>query len=140
MTRDKWIKMTPDEKRIKIAELCGWTRIRSQDDAVCPIEDIGCGFVGLPPNQRENVLWAEGDGRSPEVNWPIPDYLNDISAVHDAEFCLDHLWDDKYPGASAWDEFMKNLEIIVGSRGYVDVWKATAAQRAEALVLTMEPE
>lgn len=29
MTREKWSKMSPDERRIKVAKLCGWRDISS---------------------------------------------------------------------------------------------------------------
>ena len=62
MTRDDWKKMTPDERRIKIAELCGWTEIKSTNGVI----------IGIDPDPIER------DYRN-----RIPDYLNDLNAIHE---------------------------------------------------------
>lgn len=53
--------MTQQEKRIKIAETCGWT----------DITDDGMGTIGTDPQ----------DGRRED----IPDYFYDLNACHDME-------------------------------------------------------
>lgn len=60
--------MTQEEKRIKLAETEGWTKIREQDyDHGCSGDDIRQFWVGLSPNT--------GDMEQ------IPDYFNDLNAV-----------------------------------------------------------
>ena len=133
MTRKQWAKLSDDEKRIKVAELCGWKKTTYR-------------ALGYKRGAVDAELWLDAKEDQHEEyeldgeRYPFPDYLNDLNAMHEAEQLLHHLWDKKHPGASAWDEFMRQLELVVGDRGWVATWNATAAQRAEAFVLTKEPE
>jgi hypothetical protein len=95
--------MTEQEQRIAIAEACGWY-------------DIG------EPTWNKRVLGMLGQG--PLRN--IPDYLNDLNAMHDAEKMIqknaDHVFD-----------YMDNLEQVTSFVPHF----ATAAQRAEAFLRTL---
>lgn len=130
MTRKKWASMTPDERRIRLAQLCGWKVMRHG-----PVMASGCyGCFGYPPGYYD---WA---GYS---NCTVPDYENDLNAIHEAYISLDPLQQHSFkchlgrmfeassgqPGMLADDDC-----------GYFDAQCATAAQRAEALALTLEPE
>ena len=64
--------MTPEQQRIKIAEVLGWTRIRPIDQATCDESLVGCGYEGMS-KQRAGCYR------------PIPDYLNDLNACHEME-------------------------------------------------------
>lgn len=96
--------MTQEEKRIKIAEACGWKSI----------ERLRTGWHG----------WHE-QGPLEE----LPDYLYDLNAMHEAEkvICGD---DFSAPG---WLRYLCTLDKVINQRRA----HATAAQRAEALGLTL---
>lgn len=105
MTHDKWIKLTPEKQRIKIAELCGYRWLADVHTT------INYAFL----NDAEEMS-------------RVPDYLNDLNAMHEVENTMpEHKW-------NIYDDI---LETIVDA-GFI--WNATAAERAEAFVLTMEPE
>ncbi len=91
--------MTPESQRIGIAEACGWKNVKQ----------IGGGelwhSVGDPPNSVHHEL--------------LPDYLNDLNAMHEAEKVL--------TGEQAW-QYVQLLAVDG------DGWCATAAQRAEAFL------
>lgn len=117
--------MTPDQQRIAIAKWCGWKCLRGETDT---------------PIKRPTAHWFRPDG-SPAHSWPctvdngidlgyLPDYLNDLNAMHEAEGKL--LPDQK--------DFYAN-SIIVPAHG--PHWRfncihATAGQRAEALLKTID--
>ena len=58
--------MNQQEKRIKIAEVCGWSDIHERGNRIL-------GTCSKPE-------WREDS--------PIPDYFNDLNACHEAEICL----------------------------------------------------
>ena len=96
--------MTPEQQRIAIAEECGWTEI----------SDWGAGGI---------------NGKHPTEPWVevIPDYLNDLNAMHAAE--------DTMGDPQLWTEYDNQLASVMDHVG----WKyhATAEQRAEAFGLTL---
>lgn len=108
--------MTQEEKRIKLAETAGW-KVHPKDR-----------FIVIPPNSPHSVQPLS----------TIPDYFNDLNAVHELEKVLaDRCKENDYwffirellgfsDAQSDWDE--------------VDHFKAvhaTAAQRCEALGKTL---
>lgn len=109
--------MNNKQINIRIAEACGWTFINQVDKRL----------HGLPP-----------DGKKDRYTSPLPDYCNDLNAMHEAEkwisekckegdywFFLRELLD--FPEAeSDWDKF-----YIFGAI------HATARQRAEAFLKTL---
>ncbi len=106
--------MTPEAQRIAIAEACGWTDIFHNS--------FPRGWLGHRPNEdRDNYL--------------IPDYPNDLNAMHEAE--------DNLLGMNK-AEFAVKLCRIVGrdwpngiAGGSFAHVNATAAQRAEAFLRTL---
>ena len=56
----------------------------------------------------------------------VPDYCNDLNAMHEAEKTL---------GREQWDMYELKLGWITGDRGFRKI-NATAAQRAEAFLQT----
>lgn len=113
--------MTPEQQRIKIAESCGWLKITKLDS-------------DLHGWQEQGPLE------------PLPDYLNDLNAMHEAEkACLTTIplvTDYGIRLVNALHrEHKKNPRIqdtswripVVGNCG----WFATAAQRAEAFLRTL---
>lgn len=59
--------MTPEQINVAIAEKCGWSRCKS-----------------CAENDYESWRRPSNDGCEPE----LPDYLNDLNAMHDAEAFL----------------------------------------------------
>ncbi len=100
--------MTPEEQRIKIAEVCGWK----------------------PYGYRYELNWHEGWINGAKVVDVLPDYIADLNAMHGAEmFCI--TIDD-----NRTFNFRCFLTKILGSDIEFLV-HATAAQRAEAFLRTL---
>ena len=107
--------MSEKEINIAIAEACGWTW-HGEDSW---------------PKNPSNFYWKKG-----RLNYQIlPNYLNDLNAVREAEELLD---DDQ------WLEYMLNLQDVLQrdpNRGKwivcQDNMHSTAAQRAKAFVKTI---
>jgi hypothetical protein len=110
MTREQWAKLTDEEKRIKVAELCGWKRGAKRDRG---------GHYWAMPGWYPQCTWVEDS---------MPDYLNDLNAMHEAEKTIHDDYRDMY------------ADYLVEISGFhpLGVWSTTARQRAEAFVLTME--
>ena len=94
--------MTQEAQRIAIAEACGW-KVHPKDK-----------WVMIPPNSPHSV----------QPLYTLPDYLNDLNAMHEAEKSLNtkELW-----------ESYKNYMLIFMTEPVC----ATAAQRAEAFLRTI---
>jgi len=103
--------MSDDEKRIKIAEACGWEQ--SHND------------IHGKPTWLLNNNWQRGHTYAHE----LPDYFNDLNATHDME----KYFDDKK--IFVWEQYKTNLEVICNLD---DAVQATARQRAEAFIKTLE--
>lgn len=131
MTREQWAKLSPEEKRIKVAELCGITSIHEADrenrGMARMAHRLGYDLFGLRNGQFAIV----------------PDYLNDLNAMHEAEKVLQERFGLMLRYTS-WLQFVvlgkweKEEAIQEGRLSRYKVYFATAAQRAEAFVLTME--
>ena len=104
--------MNKDKQRIAIAEACGW---KSATDSI------------------EGQVWKLRSSCWHKVH-QLPDYLNDLNAIHDAEnFCSLQLG----------QTYAKNLRYVIDrSKDAMrcETWIyycATAAQRAEAFLRTL---
>ena len=107
--------MTPEAQRIEIAEACGWTEI----------SDWGAGGI---------------NGKHPTEPWVevIPDYLNDLNAMHEAEKVL-------YSNYKLLKKYTQQIKAAICREAGVKKAKmdfdvcitATAAQRAEAFLRTI---
>ena len=107
----RFLFMTSEQKRIAIAEACGWKR---EFDGNHEEPE----WYWIPPND------PDGDGE-------LPDYLNDLNAMHEAEKMLTPL---------QWFDYSALLTKIVGPKDqeyYLNL-HATAAERAEAFGLTLQ--
>ena len=107
--------MTPEAQRIAIAEACGWKQFKS---------------VSVGSNDSNTAIM----GTTPDSNWvkPIPDYLNDLNAMHEAETkCLDT--DSMNP--ISFCPYADQLQDVCYDKTHW--WCATAAQRAEAFLKTL---
>lgn len=104
--------MTPEAQRIAIAEACGWKYVKVYQWA----GDL------ITPKQ-----WHDVD--------VLPDYLNDLNAMHEAEKVL-------LPDLSRYGtELTKVCDQFAAENGYelLESWRttATASQRAEAFLRTL---
>ena len=99
--------MTPEEQRVAIAEACGWT---------------------------ETEAWLDGrrcfERADSNAGWDfdsLPNYLNDLNAMHDAEKAMNN---------NDWWKFVEHLTNICGGGTALGI-SATASQRAEAFLRTI---
>jgi hypothetical protein len=112
--------MNTDKQRIAIAEACGWKDIKDTNHEDVDIESRSIiywsGLTGVPPEfiHYENRI-------------KIPDYLNDLNTMHEAEKSLD----DVTQRGDYWD-YLSSLT----HEGF-EMCHATAAQRAEAFLRTV---
>ena len=95
--------MTLEQQRIAIAEACGWTRIGWNG--------VYQDWLGDRPNEDRDT-------------YPIPDYLNDLNAMHEAEKVLNN---------EQWVAYGRELNRL----GVFPMVHATASQRAEAFLRTL---
>ena len=107
--------MTQQEKRIKIAQACGWI-------------DIYRGSRKGNRTPEGNTLWGTKD--APSINYGreyviVPDYFNDLNAMHEAERILTLSEEQLY------------FETLHETAGNTMFYRATAAQRAEAFGKTL---
>ncbi len=129
--------MTPEQQRIAIAEACGINPHPNNDAR--PLKD---------------KCWSRqyGGGKGPcytffgeaqdDVGWggikPLPDYLSDLNAMHEAEKALQDPAGNTF--CSTWWNYRSNLIDIcdrdLGDQG-AEHLNATAAQRAEAFLRTL---
>jgi hypothetical protein len=104
--------MTNEQINFAIVEACGWTDISKYTQAVD-------GWYGYEP---ENGPHSK-----------IPDYCNDLNAMHEAEKVLTE---------HQWDEYEKVLRLVCDGCSYYEgagkeLLHATAKQRAEAFLRTL---
>lgn len=114
MNRAQWAKLSPEEQRIKFAELRGFKKNPNSWDR----EGMYHTYWNLSDDE------ADPD-REYHV-WQLPD-IDDLNVIHEAETVLDAVQSMDY---NAW-------LLAIGS-SFAYPWKATAAQRVEAFALTME--
>lgn len=115
-------ELTPEQKRIAIAECCGWTEIERNP------------FHPNPPLCGFNI----SQGKTPEQNcgsrWGIPDYLNSLDAMAQAEATLSYEEADRFD-CELYDICKRdNSEREYPMPGRFAVIHATASQRAEAFL------
>jgi hypothetical protein len=109
--------MTPEAQRIAIAEAWGYTVEESRRDQEFP-------FFLTKKGIRQGVNWRTASGA-----WShgIPDYLNDLNAMHEAEKVLTRAQQFVY------SDLIRKLNPCD-----LDFeWHCPAAQRAEAFLRTL---
>ena len=109
--------MTPEAQRIAIAEACGWTFYKESLDINTRVKRPDGSFAGLMfgPECKHN---------------PLPDYLNELNAMHLAE-----QWLKDNSTTMIWRRYWENLSEVC--QPSVEYWRATARQRAEAFLRTI---
>ena len=108
--------MTDQEQRIAIAEACKWRREYIFGNGV---DD----YVWIHPTNGKVY---------PDMLCYLPDYLNDLNSIHEAEMILyKGLIDQDY-----WQKGYGRFQTIL-SESVVLPFSATARQRAEAFLKTL---
>jgi len=102
--------MTPEQQRIAIAEACGWT-------------------LDLKSAIRVDGYRIEKWGKRPHE--ALPDYLNDLNAMHEAEKSL---WKRNDWSVCKYQETLQTQAMATASWP----WHSTASQRAEAFLRTID--
>lgn len=116
MTRDRWRKLSIDRRNLKLARLMGYTLSNWRSG-----NSIGVHRL------------EDRDGDKIDVHGLLDDYCNNLNHVHIAENEL--LRDDIILNI----HYLNKLVEIVGVYDLeAPICRATAAQRAEALVLAVE--
>lgn len=141
--------MTHEAQRIAIAKACGvgqkWLLIKRgfyyRPNAAGYCEDIASAGRFDEAYAKSDVSATNGDVRM--VKEPLPDYLNDLNAMHEAEKMLQGsgpLW--QMYGSQIQNVVNYHCVGVVGDyprdlRSLAFLVHATAAQRAEAFVRTI---
>ncbi len=117
--------MTHEEQRIALAEWAGWVEVYAPVDWM-PGELTGIYTFPHPTDPEKTKYYISRK--------PVPDYLNDLNAVHLLE---KRLTDDQHR------QFRRELQSVVkkprmrGKDISRSTISATAAQRCEALLKTL---
>lgn len=133
MERGRRRQVNPEAQRIAIAIACGW-RIEDKDGTAFVYspndKTFGNGYTGQPITYRKTLAF-------------LPDYLNDLNAMHEAAMAL---------SAEDRTQMRKELQWIIApntkpgptrsivlmcSESYDKWFYSTAAQRAEAFLRTI---
>ena len=107
--------MNPEQQRIAIAEACGWR-----------IESDGANTFVYSPNKTSGTGYRMNDIRHPKIIKLLPDYLNDLNAMHDAEGALNR--ESGYNETGGYGLYLVALDHDVS---------APAEERAEAFLRTL---
>jgi len=106
--------MNPEQQRIAIAEACGW---ELKSNGLSPMWSWQNEYL------THRIKWvAHKEMASQGV---LPDYLNDLNAMHEAEKALESNQEQSY------------FELLHDIAGNLTFYRATAAQRAEAFLKTL---
>lgn len=99
--------MTEQEQRIAIAEACGWTNIKTDAG--------GAVLLGRSPDGQRDQL--------------VPDYPNDLNAMHNAVMALSN---------TRFHKWKQELSLMIVGTKHMPPTRsfllATASQRAEAFL------
>jgi len=117
-TREYVESLSDEERRIRTAELCGWSDCYKQSDGLL------CGIAPLDPN---GIRWDS----------QLPDYLTDLNAMHEAEKALD--FDDATDAGALKYRYAANLYNMCVPLEHQPV-RATARQRNTAFLMVMLPD
>ena len=120
--------MSPKAQRRAIAEACGWKEI-----GVSGIyQNLAKGINGCMPNEEVHTLRVKM--RLPGANsFLVPDYLNDLNAMHEAEGVL--------ADRGKRGEYALMLSSVLSGVATHIQWPAvmaTADKRAEAFLKTLD--
>jgi hypothetical protein len=126
--------MTPEQQRIAIAEACGW---KPDDDG------DGTGWKGSWIRRRligKKPTFRDGKVISYLIEQTVPDYLNDLNAMHEAEKETDMHYSQKWTTTLCEVMFESTSISVAGATKWdfaLLCARSTAAQRAEAFLKTL---
>jgi hypothetical protein len=128
--------VSPEKQRIAIAEACGWKK-----EIFLPVSD--CSEAELILGYDEiTEIWKSPNGQYVRDAF-FPDYLSDLNAMHEAVMSLpserrvEYRKQLKYIVAPRTKPARAGGLVFMGDKEY-DAWfNATAAQRAEAFLRTL---
>ena len=113
--------MNKEQQRIAIAEACGMDISRTPNPE--------------PADRWKTCYFTPKAAKKRRASWPssavvkvIPDYCNDLNAMHKAEELCGEVYSIK---SCVYDDW---LSCVIG---HDQKWRATAAQRAEAFLKTL---
>lgn len=112
--------MTPEAQRISIAEACGWQGPHHPENIK--------GMDGWH-SQHRGIWWVTPDKNRVLIS-EVPDYLNDLNAMHEAERSIG-LHGDNFRGRMlrrSWGTYT----------AFLDSRFLTASERAQALLMTIK--
>jgi hypothetical protein len=111
--------MNQEKQRIAIAEACGI--VGPFDNRwIKEYEEEGGDAYGFTGFEKGELVF-------------IPDYLNDLNAMHQAEMVLSR--GEHYNQTGGFGLYVQNLDLVRCGRKHLI--EATAAQRAEAFLITI---
>lgn len=123
--------MKEQEINIAIAELLNWKHVGVSLAGLGGYPPNSAAYVG--PDEPED--WRLRDGK-PEGKryYRIPNYYNDLNAIHEAEKVLVGYPTDVY--CTQYGAYLRILAEICENRHYA-VYASTSQQRCEALLKTL---
>jgi len=129
MTHKEWKELTLEQKRIKVAELDGYSSISEPTDEWVSRYEENIGDLPV------NALVGRRNNNGLDL---VPDYLNDLNAMHEMEadkFLNNDKINDELRFAYGIILYKLNMQYGLN----ISVWEtlyASSEQRAEAMVLT----
>ena len=130
--------MNKQEQRIAIAEACGWIPHPDNDTLDVKCWTLGGSIYGEKGSKiaRSKIINDDTWGIGQNL---LPDYLNDLNAMHEAEKVLDDSYEAKPPRQCV--SYAKLLQRIGattnGGKSDFGIANSTASQRAEAFLKTL---
>lgn len=118
--------MTEEQQKIAIAEACGWKWIQTNFEAKSGLIGTDSPHSGNIPYQGTNY---PSNRHLPTYGKAIPDYLNDLNAMHEAEKVLTEEQRIAYSDHT--------YDIACEEQDATGMWRwlsLTASQRAEAFL------
>ena len=117
--------MNNEKQRIAIAEACGWKDVKLTNHEEVDVDSRSItywsGFTGLPPEFRHHLNRVR-----------VPDYLNDLNAMREAEKVLSR--GVGYHQTGGFGLYKTALAEVCDEQHPID---AAASQRAEAFLRTV---
>lgn len=114
--------MSPEKQRVVIAEFCGWKKVPVNPDRWMSPGSTWSESKGVENGYFVPDIMGEGE---------LPDYTNDLNAMHDAEKLL------TIELASKYDAALMNIALYSECGSYPALscgWHFQASQRAKAMV------
>lgn len=116
--------MSPENQRIAIAEICGWHG---------PFHEKTQSLMTNWWSRDKGIWWLHPDGTSLVMASSVPDYVNDLNAMHAAEDAAIKL---SNAGGQPFS-VLGYHDRLIARHGTAGAILSSAAQRAEAFLRTL---